>query len=160
MASPDAVTLRPATATDTPRLATLSRDLIETGLRWRYTAPALVRLLRDPEHAGVVARDAGGGLLGFALMQFGDERAHLVLLCVQADGQRRGTGTRLLEWLTESARVAGIASLHLELRADNPGALAFYRAQGYTETAMLPGYYDGCIDARRMRRVLRQGAPA
>ena len=163
MASPDArspVTLRPALATDTPRLAAMSRDLIEAGLPWRYSAPALVRLLRDADHCGVVAVDERGTPLGFALMHFGEERAHLILLCVLADRQRQGIGRQLLEWLTASAQVAGIASLHLELRADNDSALAFYRTLGFSETLLLPGYYDGRIAARRMVRLLRQSAPA
>ncbi len=60
-------------------------------------------------------------------MQFGDLHAHLALLCVPPAQQQRGIGRRLIEWLVESARVAGIASIRLELRADNAAALYFYR---------------------------------
>ena len=41
-----------------------------------------------------------------------------------------GIGRRLHEWLIEPARVAGIASIRLELRADNAAALSFYRRLG------------------------------
>jgi len=92
-------------------------------------------------------------------MEFGDERAHLVLLAVRPAHRRLGIGRRLLEWLVESARVAGMASLHLELRAANEAARGFYRAMGFDETIVVPGYYRGREAALRMIRVLRPTGP-
>ncbi len=153
-----AVILRLANAQDAPAMANMSRDLIEAGLAWRYSAPRVAALIADSETTALVACD-GAQLLGFAVMQFGDERAHLSLLCVQQAQQRRGIARRLLEWLLESARVAGIGSVHLELRADNEAALMFYRAQGFSETILVPGYYESRFAARRMVRVLRPPGP-
>ena len=130
-------------------MAEMSRDLIEGGLRWRYTPQRMRALMHEDETAALVACD-GTGLQGFAVMQFGDVHAHLALLCVQPPQQLRGIGRRLNEWLVESARVAGIASIRLELRADNAAALSFYRRLGFTETQVVPRYYDGQIAARRM----------
>ena len=122
-------------------------------------------------------RDAGGGGLrrrrkpapraarwhGFAIMEFGDERAHLVLLAVRPSHRRLGIGQRMLDWLLESARVAGMASIHLELRAGNDAARRFYRAMGFYETVLVPGYYrsgEGRKEgALRMLRVLRSPGP-
>ena len=91
-------------------------------------------------------------------MQFGDERAHLVLMCVRPARRRQGVARRLLDWLEGSARVAGIVSIDLELRADNDGAHAFYRALGFGESAVVPGYYEGRVAARRMSLRLRPPA--
>ena len=135
-------------------MATLSRTLIETGLAWRYTAPRMAGLIADPDTVALVAHD-GLGLQGFAVMQFGETQAHLMLLCVRPAQQRRGIGRQLVHWLLASARVAGIAAIQLELRADNPGALAFYSGLGFTETEQAPAYYDGRIAARRMVLRLR-----
>jgi len=135
-------------------MATMSRALIENGLAWRYTHERMAALIRDPDTVALVACD-GTRIQGFAVMQFGDEHAHLTLLCVQPTQQRRGIGMRLHDWLVASARVAGIASIRLELRADNGAALAFYQRLGFTETQWVPGYYDGQIDARRMSLPLR-----
>ncbi len=88
-------------------------------------------------------------------MRFGDERAHLVLLAVQPAHQRRGIGRRLLEWQLESALVAGLTSVHVELRASNAAAYAFYRSAGFAETFRVPGYYGGRETALRMIRLLR-----
>jgi [ribosomal protein S18]-alanine N-acetyltransferase len=146
--------LRPAQAQEARAMAEMSRALIEGGLAWRYTPHRIAALIADPDSVALVAHD-GTRIQGFAVMQFGDERAHLVLLCVQPALQQRGIGRRLTQWLLESARVAGIASIDLELRADNAAALAFYRRLGFSETQVIAGYYDGSIPARRMTLRLR-----
>ena len=157
--SADALQLRLARAPDAPGMARLSRDLIETGLGWTYDAAKVTRLIANPDVAALVAVDAQG-LAGFALMQFGDERAHLVLLAVHPRCQRQGVARRLLGWLLASARTAGVAELSLELRAGNADARAFYRALGFDDGGLLPGYYRSGEAALRMRRVLRNAADA
>jgi len=149
-----AVTLRPARVEDARTMAAMSRELIESGLRWRYSSQRIAALMADRETISLVACD-GETVQGFAVMQFGDERAHLVLLCVRPARRRLGIGRRLVQWLLASARVAGIASIHLELRADNEAARNFYRTLAFSETVIVPGYYDGRIAARRMVLVLR-----
>jgi [ribosomal protein S18]-alanine N-acetyltransferase len=155
-----AIQLRLAHVQDAQAMAQMSRDLIETGLGWTYDAPKIARLIGHTETLSLVACDRLG-LAGFAVMQFGDERAHLVLLAVQARSQRQGVARRLLSWLLDSARTAGIAELSLELRAGNAGARAFYRAMGFSDAGLLPGYYRNREPALRMVRVLRiSSAPA
>jgi ribosomal protein S18 acetylase RimI-like enzyme len=61
----------------------------------------------------------------------------------------------MLRWLTETAVVAGDASLHVELRVTNLAALAFYKSEGFAETLRVPGYYRGREAAVRMIRLLR-----
>ncbi len=135
-------------------MAEMSRTLIESGLGWRYTPTRMAALISDAETVVLVAHDASH-LQGFAVMQFGDEQAHLVLLCVQPVQRHRGIGRRLSQWLIESAQVAGIESIGLELRADNAAALGFYRRLGFSEVQLVPGYYDGQTPARRMTLRLR-----
>jgi len=55
----------------------------------------------------------------------------------------------------ESAQVAGIATVSLELRTSNDDARRFYLALGFTEAAYIPGYYRGRETAVRMVRELR-----
>lgn len=161
-----ALTLRIAEPGDAQPIAEMSRDLIESGLGWRYDPAHIQRAMRRRET--VVLAAAGRQtyvaserplLSGFAIMDFGDERAHLVLLAVQPAQRRRGIGRRLVEWLIESALTAGMASVHLELRADNAAGRRFYRALGFSETVLTPRYYDGREAAMRMIRVLRAPGP-
>jgi len=153
------ITLQLAEASDAATLAGMSRDLIEDGLGWRYRTQSVRRLIADSETVTLVARRAEG-IAGFAIMKFGDERAHLVLLAVCLPFRRRGVARRIIQWLVESASIAGVASLHVELRARNTDAHAFYRAIGFEETLRLPGYYSGRETAIRMIRMLRTPAGA
>jgi ribosomal protein S18 acetylase RimI-like enzyme len=161
-----AIAIRLAEPADARAIAEMSRDYIESGLGWRYGPAHIERALRRRETAVLAASPrptylAGSRppLAGFAIMDFGDERAHLVLLAVQPAQRRRGIGRRLVEWLLESALTAGMASVHLELRADNAAARRFYRALGFSETVLVPKYYDGREAAMRMIRVLRAPGP-
>jgi ribosomal protein S18 acetylase RimI-like enzyme len=171
--TPRAITIRPAEPRDAQAIATMSRDFIESGLGWKYDAARVLRAMRDRDtlavvacegtKAGAGASSSRGAVAGFAIMEFGDERAHLVLLAVRPSHRRLGIGQRLLDWLLESARVAGMASIHLELRAGNDAARRFYRAMGFYETVLVPGYYrsgEGRKEgALRMLRVLRSPGP-
>ena len=148
------LTLKPATPADAEPIALMSRELIETGLPWTWTPERVTRNLRRPETLVLTARD-GERMAGFAIMQFGDERAHLSLLAVRPDYQRHGIARRMLAWLVESALTAGIASIHLELRETNLAARRFYLGQGFAETARLPKYYSGAETAVRMMREIR-----
>ena len=139
---------------DAQTLALMSRDLIETGLGWTYRALRMSELIRDPDNVALVTRD-GARIVGFAIMSFGDERAHLALLAVRPTHWRRGIARRMLTWLFESASVAGMAWIHVELRADNTSAFIMYQTMGFAETLRVPRYYAGRESAVRMVRLLR-----
>jgi [ribosomal protein S18]-alanine N-acetyltransferase len=151
---PRSIVLGFARRSDALTLALMSRDLIEAGLGWEYRAERIARLIADPETVALVARD-GADVIAFAVMPFGDERAHLTLLAVSPTYQRRGIARRLIAWLLDSATVAGMSSIHVELRAGNTAARRLYRSAGFVETLRLPGYYRGRENALRMIRMLR-----
>jgi ribosomal-protein-alanine N-acetyltransferase len=153
------ITLRPGRPADAARIAAMSRDLIETGLGWSWGPDRVARSIANKDTFTLLACDRDR-VVAFAIMYFGDEHAHLNLLAVRPSHQRLGIGRRMVEWLTESAYAAGIATIHLELRAANYAARTFYRSLGFTESAYIPGYYRGREMALRMMRVLRRpGTP-
>jgi ribosomal protein S18 acetylase RimI-like enzyme len=147
------IALRLARLGDAPRIANLSRTLIEAGLPWSWTPRRVAAHMRSREHLTVIAVE-GGGLAGFALAQFGNRSVHLALLGVAHEYQRRGLGRQLVSWVEESASVAGLFLMQLEVRADNQQARRFYTKLGYRETARAAGYYSGVEDALRFERDL------
>lgn len=146
-------TIRLATMRDAQAIAELSRDQIELGLAWSWTPERVRGSIRDGATNVVVAIE-GIALVGFGIMKYGDEKAHLSLLAVSPRRRDHGVGARLLDWLEKSARTAGIARIDLEARADNLGALAFYGLRGYGRYEIVPGYYQGRIDAYRLSKTL------
>ena len=92
-------------------------------------------------------------------MHFGIEDARLNLLAVKPDYQRGGLGRRLVKWLEESALIAGISVIYLEVRTTNQVALAFYQKLGYRQVAVMPSYYGGRESALQMAHDLWREVP-
>jgi ribosomal-protein-alanine N-acetyltransferase len=151
--------IRLARPADAYEIAVMSRYLVEVGLRgWTWHPDRVAKAIRARDTTVVVAT-AATHIVAFAIMEFGDTNAHLSLLAVKPSHQRCGIGRRLMDWLEESALTAGIATIKLELRANNFGARCFYRILGYRETAYVSGYYRGVETAVKMSRDIRREIP-
>jgi len=147
------LSLRLARLADATTIANLSRELIEYGLRWRWTPMRVAASIRDP-NVNVLVACIRANIAGFAIMRYRDDDAHLDLLAVAPPYRRAGVGRQLLEWLEKCAVVAGIFSVALEVRTANEGAQRFYQRMGYRTLVHLPGYYQGIEAALRMGRDL------
>lgn len=138
-----------AKPTEALTLAQMSRDLIESGLRWSWKPSRILSMIQHPECVVLVARNRVE-IVGFAVMEFHEAHAHLNLLAVKPAKRRTGVGKALIDWLEASCRIAGIASIFLELRIDNAGAKQFYESLGYKPDQVVQGYYQGKEDALTM----------
>lgn len=147
------LSLRLARPPEATAIANLSRDLIEYGLRWRWTPVRVAASIRAADMNVLLACNRAD-IAGFAIMRYGNDDAHLDLLAVAPPYRRTGVGRRLLEWLEKCAVVGGIFSVTLEVRAGNEGAQLFYKRMGYRALGHLPGYYQGVEAALRMGREL------
>ncbi|HLK70896.1 MAG TPA: N-acetyltransferase [Steroidobacteraceae bacterium] len=156
LALPD---VRLALPSDAERIALMSRDYIEAGLRWSWTAERVQRAIED-RSCNVAVIDETRGIAAFGIMLYADETAHLALLAVSAARRRQGLGRRIMHWLELPARMAGILELRLEVRSDNPQARDFYRRLGFLDESTLRAYYQGRIDAQRMVKPLQPATPA
>ena len=151
--------LEPARVADAARLAAMSHELIESGLRPAWGAERIGWHVRHPESVVLTAR-SDRSIAGFAIMRYADDAAHLNLLAVDPEYRRRGIARRLVTWLEETALTAGTFIIGLELRARNEAARAFYGVLGYREVGSIPGYYQGVEAAIRMERDVRVSRPA
>lgn len=145
-----------ATASDAEAIAVLSRDEIEYGFRWSWTPARVLHCIHDPHYNVIVARE-GTRVIGFALMSYQAEHAHLSLFGVAPSHRRRGVGKALWNWLEETMCIAGIAAVQVELRASNAGARAFYERVGFEQVNATRGYYQGVETALHMIKELSAG---
>ncbi|MGH6611307.1 MAG: GNAT family N-acetyltransferase [Burkholderiaceae bacterium] len=143
-----------ARASDAAGIATLSRDAIEHGLTWSWTPGRVLRNMRDAATNTLVARERQS-VAGFAIMKYGDDRAHLLLMAVHSTKRRRGIGSALLDWLEVTVRTAGMESIRIEARDTNTAARKFYARHGYRQSQHLRGYYQGLDDAVVLHKILR-----
>jgi [ribosomal protein S18]-alanine N-acetyltransferase len=137
-------------------IAEMSRQYIEYGLGWSWTASRVLKAIQD-DSTNVAVIHGGGAIVGFGIMRYGEQKAHLILLCVGPAHRGRGYGAMLLSWLEKCAVTAGLEQVQLEARADNLAAIGFYSELGYHQTGTVPGYYCGVIDAVRLAKRLASG---
>ena len=103
----------------------------------------------SPEHFLVAEQD--DGIVGFILCVLTDTATlRILLLCVTPRWQRRGIGSALLHRIC----TPDLRHIYLEVRADNLGAIAFYRRHGFTITEQLPDFYPDGTSGYRMERQL------
>ncbi|MGH8222062.1 MAG: GNAT family N-acetyltransferase [Woeseiaceae bacterium] len=151
---------RAAHVSEAATIASMSRLHVEYGLKWRWT-PARVRAaIRDAETMVLVA-SLRGDIAGFAIMKFGEDRAHLLLLAVLPAFRRCGIGSSLLRWLEKSCLTAGIRHVGLEVRAANRAAREFYANAGYRYLGHVSGYYDrresAAVMGKELGRTIARG---
>jgi ribosomal-protein-alanine N-acetyltransferase len=145
--------VRLAMPADARSIARLSRDSIEHGLSWKWTESRVRRAIAS-DAVNVAVVHERGQLMGFGVMQYGDDTAHLVLLGVQPGERKRGLGRAVVTWLEACADAAGIGLIRVEARADNPAGIAFYEKLGYRITGRIPGYYSRFLDGLRLEKRL------
>lgn len=143
-----------ASRADAQAIALISRDEIEQGLRWAWTPPRVHRAIADRETNVVVARD-GTAVIGFALMKYRSDDAHLLLLAVVPPHRRKGVATALEAWLEQTLRIAGIATVQVEVRESNRAAQAFYARLGFEQVNATYRYYQGIETAVHLVKQLR-----
>ena len=139
------VTVRLARVSDAGHIATMSRDYIEQGLPWTWTEGRVAAAIDDPDTNLVVVGERGG-TIGFGMMSYPNDDAHLLLFAVRGEHQRRGVGSAILRWLEEAARTAGAKRIRVECRRDNTAARNFYCEHGYTELEITAKFYRGLKD--------------
>ena len=142
-----------AQPSDAQQIAELSRVAIEYGLVWKWTPSRVLKYVRDRSTNVAVARE-GNMLVGFAIMKYKEQEAHLLLFAVRASHRRMGVGSALLSWLEVTVQTAGIGVIQLEARTQNTAAREFYRGHGYQEIAIIKRLYGGIEDGVRMAKDL------
>lgn len=145
-----------ATVADAQVIALLSRDEVEQGLVWSWTPSRVRRAIQDRETNVVVARE-GTKVVGFAVMKYRSEDAHLLLLGVHPLSRRKGVATALLSWLEDTLRVAGATAVQVEVRASNRVARAFYAKLGYEQVNATTRFYQGVESAVHLVKEFSRG---
>jgi ribosomal protein S18 acetylase RimI-like enzyme len=144
--------IREARSTDIDALARLEADRFACD---RLSRRSLVALARSPSACLLVASRAGRPI-GYAalLTRRGGRSARLYSIAVAAEEAGRGVGSLLLAAAEDAARLRHADRVHLEVRADNSPAVAFYERSGYRPIGERPGYYQDGMAALLFARNL------
>ena len=149
----DAVRVRPARPADVPALVALERECFRGD---RLSPRQLEIHAAGRSNTAFLVANRGGATLGNALVFFrrGSRRARLYSIAVGRAARGLGVGAKLLAAAERAARKEGAAEFVLEVRADNPVAIALYESRGYRRFGRKPDYYyDGCDALRFVKRL-------
>lgn len=80
---------------------------------------------------------------GFAIFRFAGPEAELLTIAVDPIKRRHGIANKLMLSGHESARIAGVEDVFLEVSEENPAAKALYEQFGYEFQALRKNYYFG-----------------
>ena len=135
--------IRAATPADAPAIAAIWNHAIrETTITFNPDEKSEAEVAELTAKACLVWVD-GDTLLGFArYFQFRGGAGyrftaeHTIMLTAEAKG--RGGGRALLKALSNHAQSSGLHSMFAGCSAENPGAVRFHAAMGFTEVATLP----------------------
>lgn len=101
-------------------------------------------------------------IIGYGVMSFAPDEAHVLNICVAPRRQRQGLGRLLMEYLIALAAEQGAATMWLEVRPSNTAARRLYAALGFAQTGRRRGYYpeekgreDALVLSRRLSVPLR-----
>ncbi|MDI9246286.1 ribosomal protein S18-alanine N-acetyltransferase [Marinobacter sp. CHS3-4] len=95
--------------------------------------------------------ELSGELVGYAVVAYLVDEAHLLNICVSSRHRRHGFARYLLRYLVCEAAKDGMVQLILEVRESNQSAADLYLSEGFSEIGRRPNYYpssSGREDAR------------
>lgn len=136
-------------------VGTLSRMDETSGLQvW---PPAMWQEALSPPYEAWVEAECGR-IRGYIVARLVAGEAELIKIAVASEHRRRGVGSRLFAALFTHLLAEGIKYCHLEVRAGNSEAVAFYRGHDFAVSGRRAAYYPsatGREDAVLMRREIR-----
>jgi ribosomal-protein-alanine acetyltransferase len=105
-------------------------------------------------HGQLLVAQRGEHLVGYAVVLFhrGTSLARLYSIAITTDARGSGLGKQLLQRIETCALEHDCAYLRLEVRIDNPAAIALYERNGYRRFALIHDYYQDHTDALRLEK--------
>ncbi len=145
------VDIRPMNELDIPAVIRVERSA--------YQFPWSEGTFRDCLRVGYVCRvvQVDGELGGYGIMSIGAGEAHILNVCVRDDFRGRGLARKILSYLLDRARCAGMHEAFLEVRPSNVAAVRLYHSLGFEQVGIRRGYYQASVgreDAAVLRRIL------
>ncbi len=149
-----ALFFRVATPDDVPALVTLEQHCFTTD---RLSTRSFQWMV-SRAHGQLLVAEKDDELLGYALVLFhrGTSLARLYSIAIAESSRGLGLGKQLLTRIEACAVEHDCAYLRLEVRTDNPGAIALYERNGYRRFALINDYYEDHAPALRLEKRILQ----
>jgi ribosomal-protein-alanine N-acetyltransferase len=155
---PPALEFAPMVAADLPQVMEIERLSFATD---PWTPGLFLHELKLDFSRLHLARtaDAEHRLVGYACWWAVGDEVHILNLAVHPRARGCGAGRALVQHILDDAVAHHAASVSLEVRPENAGALALYRAMGFAAIGVRKHYYGRGEDAVIMERRLDAVSP-
>ncbi|PKM21945.1 MAG: ribosomal-protein-alanine acetyltransferase [Gammaproteobacteria bacterium HGW-Gammaproteobacteria-14] len=152
------IVIRPVQLSDLDALEALENRTFDTD---RLSRRSFRRWINS-EHRAFLVITVDEVLAGYVLiiLHRGTRLARLYSIAVDTTLRGRGIGRKLIEAGEQAAREAGRIDMRLEVRKDNPAAIALYEQLGYYRFGEYEDYYEDHQDAFRYQKRIRQFDPS
>ena len=106
-------------------------------------APWSEKLFADglQRHRCIVAINQQHQIVGFSIVQFIVDEAHLLNIAVEPNQQKQGIGKLLLDDVLANSQQQKATTIFLEVRDSNQRAIQLYQAAGFNEIGLRKNYY-------------------
>ncbi len=142
--------IRKARLTDLDAVERIETSVFDSD---QLSRASLRRYMSVPSAAMIVA-DENKDITGYALLGFrkGSRIGRLYSIAVDTARAGHGIGRALLSACEDQVRKRECDLLALEVRADNPRAIALYEKNGYVQTGEEPDWYEDGGTALRFEK--------
>lgn len=106
-----------------------------------WSAGALLQEMEPSALRLPLVADIGGEVAGYLMAWRSADQLHILNVAVATQRRRLGVASRLLAAALAAAEDDGLLEATLEVRPGNRAALALYRAFGFRQVGLRPGYY-------------------
>jgi ribosomal-protein-alanine acetyltransferase len=149
---PAAVTCRRVGLSRLDQLLALEEASFSTD---RISRRNLRHLLRSSS-ACCIGACSSGELVGSMVVLFRANcvTARIYSIAVASHARGRGIGRRMMRRAEYEARQRGCRRMRLEVRMENTAAIRLYESLGFSDTEVIPGYYEDGAHAMVYRKEL------
>lgn len=135
MVSPQSIVLREMHTDDLAAVCAIEQQV-------QY-APWSEKLFADGlnRHRCIVVVNQQQQIVGFSIVQFIVDEAHLLNIAVEPTQQKQGIGKILLDDVLMISQQQKASTIFLEVRASNQRAIQLYQMAGFNEIGLRKNYY-------------------
>lgn len=119
-----------------PQIAKIEAECITDG----WSENAFYEVLKN-KNAMMLAAVSDGEVLGFLNGSCVLDEAELLNIAVAAKHRRNGVADRLMKCFFDTLKRRGTATVFLEVRESNSGAIGLYEKYGFVKSGMRKNYY-------------------
>ena len=149
------IKIRDGFKTDLPELLTIEQFCFSTD---RLSERSFRTFIRG-EHSSLFVAEYERRLVGYVVVLYraGTSLARLYSLAILPEMRGHHLATQLMAVAEQEAREQKCVYMRLEVRVDNPAAIALYEKLGYQRVGQIEEYYEDGVDAWKLERPILRG---